>query len=151
MNKEDYKRILSIAIQTEINGNEYYQAMGKKVTDPSVKQLFNIMAEESLSHIRKLGAYLKTDEQPIEVDEAIDYQIAETITKPEISEDITFIEAVALAMKKEQEVMDMFNVMAAFNRDAEQKQMFAALAEMAKGHMAKLEELYYDFACAGDW
>jgi rubrerythrin len=151
LDREDYKKILSIAIQTEIDGNEYYLTMAKRVTAPAVKQLFTTLAEEALRDIRKLGAYLKTDEQPLEVEETIDYKFAETIEKPEISEDMTFLDAVALAMKKEQEVMDMFNVMAAFIHDAEQKQMFKALAEMAKGHKAKLEKLYNDVAHAESW
>jgi len=151
LEKEEYMKILGIAIQAEIDANDYYQAIAKRVKDPSIKHLFTILAAAELKHIRILGHYSRTDERPLEFAESIDYKISETVEKPEISADMTFVEAVALAMKNEQEAMDRYNTIAVFIQDAEQKQMFEALADMEKGHKAKLEEIYTNAAYAEVW
>ena len=56
-----------------------------------------------------------------------------------------------MAMKNEQEAMDMYNAMAASSQSAEQKQMFDALADMEKGHKANLEGIYNNAAYAEVW
>jgi len=148
---EEYKEILSFAVKSEIDANEYYLAIAKKAKDASVIQLFTELAADELNHKKSLEAYLKTDAKPLVFAKAIDYKISEAVEKPGISADMNFVDAVALAMKNEQEAMDMYNAMADSSQSAEQKQMFEALAVMEKGHKAYLEDIYNNSAYGEVW
>lgn len=151
MGTEEYKEILKFAVKCEIEANEFYTAIAKKAKDASVKQLFTELAADEVDHRTNLEAYLKTNAKPLVFAKAIDYKISETVEKPEIKADMKFADAVALAMKNEQEAMDMYNAMAASSQGAEQKQMFDALATMEKGHKANLEGIYNNAAYAEVW
>ncbi|MDD2553892.1 MAG: ferritin family protein [Desulfotomaculaceae bacterium] len=148
---EEYKKILSIAVQSEIDAYELYTAISEKAKDASVKQLFKELAGDELQHKEDLEAYLKTDAKPLVFAETIDYKVSETVVKPEISLNMKFVDAVALAMKREQEGMDMYTALANASQSAEQKQIFEALALMEKGHKAKLEAIYNNAAFAEVW
>lgn len=151
MKTEEYKEILNFAVKCEIDANEYYLAIAKKAKDASIKQLFTKLAADELDHRKSLEAYLKTDAKPLVFAKTIDYKISETVKKPEISADMKFVDAVALAMKNEQEAMDMYNAMAASSQGAEQKKMFESLATMEEGHKANLEDIYNNAAFAEVW
>ncbi len=151
MKTEEYKKILKFAVKCEIEANELYTAIAKKAKDASVKQLFTKLAADELDHRKTLEGYIKTDAKPLVFAKAIDYKISETVEKPELKADMKFADAVAMAMKNEQEAMDMYNAMAASSQSAEQKQMFDALADMEKGHKANLEGIYNNAAYAEVW
>lgn len=151
MGTEEYKMILKFAVKCEIEANEYYMAIAKKAKDASVKQLFTKLAADELDHRKSLEAYLKTEAKPLVFAKPIDYKISETVEKPVISANMKFADAVALAMKNEQEAMDMYNAMAASSQSAEQKKMFDALAVMEEGHKANLEGIYNNAAYAEVW
>mgnify|MGYP000875660359 CR=1 FL=1 len=149
-----YERILDYAIICEIEANEYYLAIAEKAKDASVKQLFTELAADELSHKKSLEACLETTAKQCDMllfAKPVDYKISETVEKPEISADMKFVDAVALAMKNEQESMDMYNAMAASSHGPEQKQMFEALATMEGVHKARLEDIYNNSAYPEVW
>jgi rubrerythrin len=150
----EYKKILDFAIISEIQANEYYLAIAKKAKDASVKQLFTGLAADELAHRKSLEACLKTTAEKCDMlvfAKPVDYKISETVKKPEITADMKFVDAIALAMKNEQEAMDMYKAMAASSQGAEQKKMFESLAVMEEGHKANLENIYNNAAFAEVW
>jgi rubrerythrin len=151
LKSEEYKKILEFAVKCEIEANEYYLAIAKKAKDASVKELFTKLAADELDHRKGLEAYLKTDAKPLVFAKVIDYKISEAVEKPAISADMKFVDAVALAMKNEQEAMDMYNAMASSSQSAEQRAIFDALAVMEEGHKANLEDIYNNVAYAEVW
>jgi len=60
-------------------------------------------------------------------------------------------DAIALAVKNEQEAMDMYTEMANCSTDAEQKKMFQSLAAMERGHKVKLEDTFTNMAFPEAW
>lgn len=151
MDTQEYKDILRFAVRSEVLANEYYLEIAKKAKNNSARQLFEELAADELGHKNGLEAYLKTDAEPLVFAKVIDYKISENVKKPEISGDMTFLDAVTLAMKNEQDAMDIYNAMAAASQSIEQKQMFEALALMEKGHKAKLEDIYNNSAYVEVW
>jgi len=151
MGTQEYKDILRFAVRSEVLANKYYLEIAKKAKNNSARQLFEELAADELGHKDDLEAYLKTDAKPLVFAKVIDYKISENVKKPEISGDMTFLDAVALAMKNEQDAMDMYNAMAAASQSIEQKKMFEALALMEKGNKAKLEDIYNNSAYVEVW
>lgn len=151
MKAEDYKKILSSAVQNEIDAHDLYLAISQKAKDNSVKKMFAELAADELQHKETLTAYLKTGAKPLIFAKAIDYKVSETVAKPEPSVDMKFVDAVALAMKNEQEAMEMYSAMADASQDDAQRQILEALAAMEKGHKAYLEDIYNNAAFAEVW
>lgn len=148
----EYKKIIGNAIEAEVEAYEFYKAVSEQTADSYLKQLFGEFAEEELKHKELLSGYLAEDApKQLVFDGAIDYKIAETVDKPKLSLDMKPAEAVALAMKNEEEAMDMYLGLAAVSVGSEQKAIFESLAEMEKGHKAKLEDVYTNMAYAEVW
>jgi rubrerythrin len=151
MQKVEYEKILRFAVQNELDSYEFYLAASQKAKDKSVKKMFEELAEDELNHKKTLEEYLGSDAKPLIFAQSVDYKVSETVEKPEPSVDMKFVETVALAMKNEQEAMEMYTLMANLSQDDEQKRIFEALATMEKGHKARLEDIYNNAAFVEVW
>lgn len=147
----DYKQILEMAIDNEVEAYEFYSAVGTKVTEPFVKQLFTELAAEEADHKRILEAFLKKPEKPLHFKQSQDYKVAENIDKPALNMTMKPVDALALAVKREEEAMDLYNLFAKASETEEQKAVFLELAKMEQGHKTRLEDLYTNAAFPEVW
>lgn len=150
MNAEDYKKVITMAVENEIEAYDFYKAAGEKVSDSNLKSIFNDLANEEKQH-RDFLQGLLTQAKPMKFDEGKDYKISETVDKPKLSISMSPADAIGLAMKNEEEAMQMYSDLAKASADKEQKDMFDSLARMEKGHKVKLEGLYTDMAYPEVW
>ena len=151
MTLEGYKRIISAAISNEEEAYLFYRDVAKKAKDNSIVKIFEDLAKDELSHKVLLQDYLKDTGKEIKFDETSDYKVAESVDKPKLSIDMKPADAIALAMKREEEAMDMYKEFAAISTDDEQKKAFLALATMEQGHKTNLENLYVGTAYPEVW
>lgn len=147
----DYKEILEMAIDSEVEAYEFYTAAAAKDLDPSLKKIFTELAEEEADHKRILEAFFKNPEKPLKFKETPDYKVAETVDKPALSVSMKPADALALAMKREEEAMDLYNVFARASDTEEQKAIFLELAKMEQGHKTRLEAMYTNAAFPEVW
>ncbi len=150
MKMDEYKKIISMAVDNEIEAYDFYTAVGEKVKDASLKAVFSDLAAEEKNH-RQLLQGLLSEAKPMRFDEVEDYKVSETVDKPKLSMSMKPADALALAMKNEEEAMNMYAELAERSLDKEQKEMFGALARMEKGHKAKLENMYTSIAFIEVW
>ena len=150
MKLEDYKAIISMAIGNEIEAYEFYSAVSQKTGDANMKKIFQDLAQEELGHRHFLEG-LKSNVKPMQFDVSKDYKVSESVDKPKLSMTMKPADAMALAMKQEEEAMVMYEGLANCNTDQEQKAMFKSLAEMEKSHKIKLEGIYTSIAFAEVW
>lgn len=61
------------------------------------------------------------------------------------------IEGIALAIKKEEDSMNMYIQFSTLSTEAEQKSVFQELAKMELGHKARLEDIYTNMAFPEVW
>ena len=80
-----------------------------------------------------------------------DYKIAETVDTPKLSMNMKPADAIALAMKKEEESRKMYECFAKAATEEEELHLFMNLAKMEQGHKAKMEELYTQTAFGEVW
>jgi len=73
-----------------------------------------------------------------------DYHIAESEPRPEISDDMPPRDAVALAMKKEQQAVEFYRGLAKTAKAADVRTLFENLTNMELDHKTKLEALFVD-------
>jgi len=150
MNVEEYKKVISMAVGNEIEAYDFYTAAGEKVENAGLKSIFKDLAAEEKKHQDFLQGLL-TQAKPMKFDENTDYKIAETVDAPALSITMKPADAMALAMKKEEEAMVMYAELAKASADKDQKEMFEALSRMEQGHKVKLEGVYSEMAYVEVW
>lgn len=151
MKKDELKDIINFAIENEVEAYEFYRDAAVKADKPELKEIFEELAEEELEHKRFLEEFMAGEVETIELDPGTDYKVAETIDKPKLSVDMTFSDAIALAIKLEQEAMDMYANLAEACVKADQKELFLGLVKMETMHKTRLEEIFVNTAYAEAW
>ncbi len=146
-----YKEILNMAIRDEVEAFEFYDSVAKKVSDRSLKQIFGELAGEEQKHRQLLQAFLNNPAVPLGFKEEIDYKVSESVALPQLSMEMKPADAIALAMKKEEEAMKAYCELARVSSNPDQAHEFSELAAMEQGHKTKLEKLYTDMAFPEVW
>jgi len=150
MKLDEYKQIITMAVENEIEAYNFYTAAGEKIKDANLKSIFIDLAEEEKTH-RDFLQGLLSQVSPMRFDETHDYKITESIDKPKLSISMSPSDAIGLAMKNEEEAMQMYSELAKASVDTEQKEMFESLSLMEQGHKVKLEGVYTDVAYGEVW
>jgi rubrerythrin len=150
MQVEEYKKIISDAVLNEIEAYEFYSSVSEKVKNNSLKAIFKELAEEEKRHKNSLKGFL-SDLRPMRFDGKKDYKVSETVEMPRLSLDMKPSDAIALAMKSEEEAMNMYTELANCSGDQKQKEVFQALAKMEQGHKARLEDMFTNMAFPEVW
>jgi rubrerythrin len=146
MDKIGLSRIFSTAIQREIEAHEFYLKVAERVNNPGVQEIFRELALEELGH-KELLERFKSDPtlaMKFQADKPVDYRIAEGTELPKLSIDMKPMDAIALAIKKEQKAMGFYQELARSAHEAELQKIFEGLAEMELGHKIKLENVFVD-------
>ena len=151
MDNKDFKEIIDFAVENEVEAYEFYRDAAVKLNDEHLKEVFGDLAKEELEHKRFLEEFASSGIETIKLDDVSDYKIAETLDTPKLSVEMNFVDAISLAIKKEQEAMDMYRNLADACLDKEQKDLFVGLEKMEKMHKARLEDIYIDTAYAEVW
>lgn len=151
MKNEELISIIDFAVENELEAYEFYRDAAEKVDDSFLKETFEDLAKDELSHKKFLEEFLVSEVEEIKLKEFSDYKIAETIDKPELSVKMKFSDAIGLAIKNEEEAMYMYKNLSEACLDKGHEKLFLGLMEMEKMHKAKLEEIYLNVAYAEVW
>lgn len=141
-----------MAVKNEVEAFEFYRDAAAKMKDPAMKKTFQELADEESGHKALLEGYLSNEIKDMKFNEEKDYKVAETVEAPQtLSTDMAFKDAIALAMKKEQEAMEMYQMFADASEETQQKTTFLELVKMEKGHKVRLEDIYTNIAFVEIW
>ncbi len=151
MKTEEFKQILLKAIDREVDSYALYTALADKVKDSALKGTFRELAQEETYHRKTLQEYLSGSKKVLKFDEVKDYKLSELIESPAPSSDMKPLDGLKLAIKKEEEAMQMYEKLADASADPDQKKIFTELAKMERGHKARLEDLYTNSAFVEAW
>lgn len=151
MTLEEYKKIISDAIIKEEESYLFYTDVAKESKDKNISSIFENLAKDELSHKALLEGYLSDSAKSFKFDTTADYKIAESLDTPNLSIDMKPADAITLAMKKEEDAMNLYTEFANLSTDEEQKKVFLNLARMEQGHKTKLEDLYVGMAFVEVW
>lgn len=145
MDNEEIKRLFTLAIEREIEANEFYAKAAKSMKDESVRAIFSDLAKEELGHMELLERFKEDPTLEMKMKKpATDTKVAESVELPKLSTDMKPADALALAMKKEQQAMELYLGMAANCSDSGLEAIFRNLADMELGHKNRLETLFVD-------
>ena len=82
MKTEDAKKIISTAIDREVEAYTFYRTIGDKVKDPAIKKLFTELAGEEKQHREFLQGMLTKDVTKMHFDAKADYKIVNAMPSP---------------------------------------------------------------------
>jgi rubrerythrin len=151
MKSEEFKQILLKAIDREVDSYALYTALADKVKDSALKTTFRELAQEETYHRKTLQEYLSGSKKELKFDEVKDYKLSNLIESPSPSSDMKPLDGLKLAIKKEEEAMEMYEKLADASADPDQKKIFVELAKMERGHKARLEDIYTNSAFVEAW
>ncbi len=151
MKKTEFEKIINFAIGNEIEAQEFYSQAAEKVKSPQLKDMFNGFAEDEKNHEKLLKGYLKKGPDKMHFKESFDANFAASVDKPKLSVSMHPADALALAMKSEEEAMDFYTYVADLSNDSGEQKVFKELAEMERGHKLKMEKAFKNVTFSADW
>ncbi len=146
MKAEDAKKIIATAIDREVEAYTFYRTIADKVKGKVLKDLFDELAVDEKKHRELLQRMLNKDVSKMKFDPSHDYKVADTLESPALTANMKPIEGLVVAIKKELEAMQMYTQLAAAAKDTETQLLFSQLANMERGHKARLEDIYTNMA-----
>lgn len=143
------------SIKKEQASYDFYTDAAAKVKTQNLKELFTELAEEEMGHRTFLEKVLeeKTFSSPIKAQKN-DYRLAEEVIedKPDLSTDMPFDAAIALAIKREEEAMALYQGLAdQITTNDEMRDMFINLRNMEQAHKTRLESIYMNVSYSEVW
>ncbi len=151
MNLSEYKEIIKFAMQNEIEAKKFYEDVAAKMENKQLKEMFIDFAAEEEHHRKILNQIFTSNRIEDYFDPGQDYHVSEDINEPALSTDMKPADAIALAMKKEEEAMVQYKQMAESCSEPEKRQVFLDLAAMEQGHKQKMENAFVDIGYPEVW
>ena len=127
MDLQEYKKIVELAIGEEIAASIFYQEASDKVQDPYLKKMFAELAEDERGHKRILEKILTNQSIKQYFRDSVDFKVAETVDKPELSLQMNPADAIALAMKNEEDAMNHYTQLSESVSDPQMKKVFQSI------------------------
>ena len=151
MTQDEYKKIISLAIEREAEAFTFYNSVAEKTIDNNLKAIFQELAEDEKKHRITLEGFLSKDPDKLHFSASKDYKIADALPTPPLSTNLKPVDGLVIAIKKELEAMQMYTQLANTSTDEAQKNIFLELASMERGHKNKLEDIYTNMAFPEVW
>ncbi len=140
---ESFIAVLDYAIEKEIEANQFYEGLAKQMKNPAMRGVFEAFAKEELGHKAKLQAIKQGKEiQPAK--NTTDLKIADYTVDVEPAPDMSYQDALILAMKKEKAAFRLYLDLADQVENEDQKSLFLSLAQEEAKHKLRFEIEYDD-------
>jgi len=141
--------LLDFAIQGEQEAHDFYMDLAERVERPAMKKLLTQFAREEAGHKKKLEGIKKGNRSFPYADDVVDLKIADYLVDIEATGDLTYQEALILAMKREKAAFRLYMDLAALTADKDLKIVFQSLAQEEAKHKLRFE-LEYDERVLGE-
>ena len=151
MDQVEISKLFDLAIGREVEAYNFYKGVSERVEDPKVKEIFAKLASEEKGHEAVLQRFKGDPESVVTFKPPPDYKVAESVEVPALSLEMIPADAIALAMKKEQQAVEFYTNLAEWSQDAAQRSTYQNLAGMERTHKARLESLFVDIGYTEVW
>jgi rubrerythrin len=134
--------VLDYAIDQEQQAADFYASFAARAEKAGMKKLLLEFAEEEKSHKERLLA-VKTGERKLTPKkEVLDLKISDYLVEVDASDNISYQDALIVAMKKERAAFELYRDMAEKVPDTNLKQVFVGLAKEEAKHKLFFETEY---------
>jgi len=136
--------VLDFAIGEEEGAVAFYTALAERAESPGIRKVFLEFAQEEMGHKDKLvavknGAAFNPSDQSVE-----DLKIGDYLVDVTPSPDMSFQDALILAMKKEKSAFRLYSDLAEVTCEERVRNIFLSLAQEEAKHKLRFELEYDD-------
>ena len=136
--------VLDYAIDQEQQAADFYANLAERAEKAGMKELLLEFAEEEKLHKERLIA-VKTGERELTPEqEVLDLKISDYLVEVDTSDDISYQDALIVAMKKERAAFELYSDMAEKVPESNLKEVFVGLAKEEAKHKLFFESEYDD-------
>jgi rubrerythrin len=137
------EEILDFAIAREEEANEFYTELAERMERPEMRKVFEDFAKEERGHKAKLEAVKKGEFQISSNEEEVpSLDIADYVVDVEPKPNMSYAEALIVAMKKEKAAYRLYLDLASVAGNEELTDMFLSLANEEAKHKLRFEIEY---------
>ncbi len=134
--------VVGFAIEKEQKAMDFYRQCAQRAKNPGIKQFFEEMVVEEQGHRDMLRNLDTLDLQAMKIESPEDLKISDYLVDVPFKDDLTYQEALTIAMKKEEKAHAFYAGWK--NKCVSEKaaRLFEILANEEAKHKRKLENLY---------
>ena len=134
--------VLDYAIDQEQQAADFYASFAARAEKAGMKKMLLEFAEEEKSHKERLLA-VRTGERKLTPEkEVLDLKVSDYLVEVDASDNISFQDALIVAMKKERAAFKLYSDMAEKVPDSNLRQVFVGLAKEEAKHKLFFETEY---------
>jgi rubrerythrin len=135
--------ILDFAIENEQSAVDFYTELAKNARSNDMKDTFNQFAKEEIGHKSRLTKIREEGVFNLPNEKVADLKISDYIVRTESTADMTYEQALVLAMKREKAAFKLYLKLSEVAPDSSFKNLFLGLAQEESRHKLRFE-LEYD-------
>jgi rubrerythrin len=144
MNFKSTDEILDFAIKKEQEAADFYADLASKATQKYMTSVFEQFSREELGHRAKLEGIKNGKKLVAAEKKIIDLKIGDFLVPVDTEDaaDLTYQQALVVAMKREKESFRLYNDLANATDDGNVKTLFLSLAQEEAKHKLRFEVEY---------
>lgn len=137
--------ILDFAIQQEQNAVDFYTELANNAANAEMTSTFIQFAKEEMGHKARLANIKETGIMEAFSEQVADLKISDFVVKTTPSPNMSYEEALVLAMKREKFSFKLYTKLAERTSNPELKALFQSLAMEESKHKLRFEIEYDEF------
>ena len=134
--------ILDFAINSEQESADFYTKLAAEAKNKEMQDIFKNYANEELEHKEKIIKIREDGEFTLPVGKITDLKIDDYLVDVNASPDISYQDALILAMNKEKAAFRLYLALSGKAEDPDMKQLFLSLAQEESKHKLRFEIEY---------
>jgi rubrerythrin len=134
--------VVSFAIEKEEKAMEFYRKCSERAANPGIREFFQEMVQEEQGHRDMLRNLDTLNLDGVKLPRVEDLQISDYLIDIQFKDDLTYQDALTIAMKKEEKAHAFYASWKEKCVSEKAAKLFAVLENEEAKHKRKLENLY---------
>ena len=134
--------VLDYAIDQEQQAADFYANLAERAEKAGMKELLLEFAEEEIRHKERLLAVKSGERELTPEQQVLDLKISDYLVEVDASDDISYQDALIVAMKKERAAFELYSDMAEKIPESNLREVFVGLAKEEAKHKLFFESEY---------
>lgn len=136
--------VLNFAINSEQEAVDFYTDLASKTSNKGMQETFEQFAQEERGHKSKLERIKQGNTIELSTDKVLDLKIGDYLIDIEVSENMSYQDALILAMKREKSAFKLYTNLSNLVKDQNICDLFRSLAQEEAKHKLRFEVEYDD-------
>ncbi|NOZ47595.1 MAG: ferritin family protein [Chlorobi bacterium] len=134
--------ILDFAIDAEQQAVNFYTRLAKNAKTEDMREVFQQFAKEEIRHKTRLTSIKETRLFTLSKEKVADLKIGDYLVTVQVTDDMSYQDALIVAMKREKAAYKLYNNLAAKSPTDDLRKVFLSLAQEEAKHKLRFEVEY---------